>query len=278
MVGQSRFITCRGQEVHFMEWGPPGAPAVICWHGLARTGRDFDELAEQLATRYRVFCPDTPGRGLSQWAPDREQGYCFREYAALAEAFCDGLELETVRWVGTSMGGLIGLTLAAGAFRNRLSHLVLNDIGPEVPESAVARIVAYVGNPPSFATYTELQAWLETVYQPFGANAPAFWKRMAATSARRTDSGALTVHYDPRIVSQFTAHPEDLSLWEPYDTITVPTLLLRGAHSDVLPQAVAEAMTQRGPRPQLVEFPDCGHAPTLTTLAQQRPVLDFLAT
>ncbi len=277
MEGRSRFVQSQGQEVHITEWGDPQAPPVFCWHGLARTGRDFDELAERLAATYYVVCPDTPGRGQSQWAQDRERDYCFALYAALAEGLCETLKLETVRWVGTSMGGLIGLTLAAGAFRHRLSHLVLNDIGPEVPESAVARIVAYVGNPPTFATYAELQEWLETVYQPFGVNPPAFWTRMAQTSARRTDAGALTVHYDPRIVSQFTTHPEDLSLWEAYDTVTTPTLLLRGAHSDVLPAAVAEAMTQRGPCPRLVEFPNCGHAPTLTSADQASPVLDFLA-
>jgi pimeloyl-ACP methyl ester carboxylesterase len=260
-----------------MEWGDPSAPPVVCWHGLARTGRDFDELAIALAADYWVLCPDTPGRGWSQWLRGVPQDYCFQTYEAVAVSLCDELGIGRLRWVGTSMGGHLGMRLATGALKDRITHLVLNDIGPEVPDQAIERIVTYVGNPPAFDSLGELEQWLRTVYVPFGKNSDVFWRRMAETSARRTDSGQITVHYDPQLVRQFTEHSDDLDLWPTYDALRVPTLLLRGRDSDVLPESVAQAMVQRGPCPELCTFEGCGHAPTLASAEQQVPVSSFLA-
>lgn len=277
MTRTSRYLTCAGYEIHVSEWGAANQDVVVMWHGLARTGRDFDDIASHLAERYRIICPDTIGRGLSQWAKDRERDYCFAVYCDIAADLLDQLGVERLRWVGTSMGGLIGLALAAERLKDRITHLVLNDIGPEVPQAAADRIAAYAGNPPSFSTFGEFEAWIRTIYRPFGEHDDATWKLLAETGHRRTDDGRITVHYDPRIVTQFTTHKSDLDLWDEFDAVTCPTLLLRGANSDVLQGGVAEAMTKRGPKAMLVEIEGVGHAPVLNNREQRGIVTAFLA-
>ncbi len=274
---KSRYLTCAGYEIHFTEWGAGNREAVMMWHGLARSGRDFDFIADPLSRRYRVICPDTIGRGLSQWARDREREYCFRVYGDVALDLLRQLEIDTLRWVGTSMGGLIGVTLAAERLQTRISHLLINDIGPEVPKTAAARIVDYVGKPPEFARYEEFETWIRTVYSSFGAHADSAWRHLAETTCRRTDDGRLAVHYDPKIVTQFTTHAGDLDCWPAYDRIACKTLLLRGEVSDVLPNDTARRMTERGPRCTLVEIEGVGHAPVLDTPAQVDLVERFLA-
>lgn len=274
---RSAYIQAAGFEMHVTEWGDPALPALVMWHGLARTGRDFDEAAEALSDSYFVICPDTLGRGLSSWARDFTKDYSYATFGATALGVLDHYRIERLRWVGTSMGGLIGVTLAAGALKGRMTHLVINDIGPDIPEAASARIAAYVGDVPTYDTVAKLEAWLRKNYAPFGRNGDTFWRRMADTSMRRTDGGRVTVHYDPNIVSQFTHHKGDLDQWDAYDTITARTLLLRGAESDVLPAQVAAEMQRRGPKPRLVEFPGVGHAPTLASAAEIALLRDFLA-
>ncbi len=273
----SAYIPCADKELHVTHWGEPSNPAIVMWHGLARTGRDFDELAMALCGEYFVLCPDTLGRGLSSWARDAATDYSYSAYGEHAVAILDHFGIAKLRWVGTSMGGLLGVTLAAGVLKDRITHLVVNDIGPSLPQEAARRIAGYVGSPPVFATMAELEHWLRTNYAPFGKNSEAFWRRMTDTSARRTDAGAVTVHYDPQIVTQFTLHRGDLDCWHHWDNVRAPTLLLRGRDSDVLPAAVAGEMLRRGPRPQLIEFEGCGHAPTLATAEQQQAIREFLA-
>ena len=250
---------------------------VICWHGLTRTGRDFDALAQHLSARYRVICPDTLGRGLSQWALDPEREYCFAFYCEMALDLFHQLGIDRMRWIGTSMGGLLGIILAADALQGRMTHLLINDVGPVIPAEAMQRIVAYAGDLPTFDTLTALEQWLRAIYLPFGPQTDATWRHIAETSWRRTDAGKITVHYDPRIVAQFTIHPSDLDIWAAYDRVKCKTLLLRGATSDVLAREMAEAVTRRGPRCRLVEIEGCGHAPMLNSAAQQRVVDEFLA-
>ncbi|WP_225784576.1 alpha/beta fold hydrolase [Xenophilus sp. Marseille-Q4582] len=277
-----------GREIHWMAWSPAearDAPAVIAWHGLARTGRDMDELAVHLAERgYRVICPDTLGRGLSQWSPQPDEEYQLRFYARLAEALCAHLQLEQVHWVGTSMGGAIGTVCASGLFepamQRRIRSLVLNDNAPELAAPALARIKAYAGQPPAFDTVAELEAFFRTVYQPYGWLSDAQWRRLTETSTRRLPDGRVTPHYDPAMVRQFTAHENDYLIWPHYDALQVPVLLLRGAESDlVLPEAVAR-MRMRGPgaagRLEVIEVPDCGHAPALNVPSQLDAVLAFV--
>ena len=274
---RSTYVNAAGFEVHVTEWGDPGRPALVMWHGLARTGRDFDEAAQALSDTYFVICPDTIGRGLSAWAPRPEIDYSYRSFGDTAIALLDHYGIGHLRWVGTSMGGLIGVTLAGGRLKDRISHLVINDIGPDIPQAGIGRIADYVGNPPVYDTVAEMGAWLRRNYAPFGDNSEAFWQRMIDTSLRRTDDGRITVHYDPAIVSQLTHHRSDLDVWDSYDAIAARTLLVRGATSDVLATDVAAEMVRRGPKPRLVEIAGVGHAPTLAAAAEIDLLRGFLA-
>ncbi len=281
----SQYIDCASVQLHYTDWGKAERGTVIAWHGLARTGRDMDELATHLSQQgYRVICPDTVGRGLSQWSRAPEQEYCLAFYARLARELMDGLQLRAVHWVGTSMGGAIGTLCAAGlvepSLKHRILSLVLNDNAPELAQAAIERIKAYAGQPPAFDTLTELEAFFRQVYKPFGWLSDAQWRRLAETSMRRMPDGRVTPHYDPAMALQFTAHPNDYLIWQHYDAMTQPVLLLRGAESDlVLPETVA-AMRRRGPgkrgKLKVIEVPGCGHAPALNVLQQWEWVADFI--
>ena len=279
MIPRSRYASIPGHEIHLMEWGNPDAPALVLWHGLARTGRDFDELAAGLADRWRVICPDTIGRGLSTWADDPKTEYCSDAYATQALALLDALQIERTAWLGTSMGGLIGMRIASGPDAARLTALIVNDIGPELPKAAEERIVTYAACPPIFERMTEAEAWLRRAYAPFGPAPESFWRRMAECSIRRKGDGSLTVHYDPAIVDQFRLHPEDFHSWDRYARITTPMHLIRGARSDLLTEEIAARMLSTGPKPGLRLFPDCGHAPSLVSgsaIAEVARVLEAL--
>jgi pimeloyl-ACP methyl ester carboxylesterase len=264
----SNYLSCAGRELHYTEWGAGNAETVIAWHGLARTGRDMDDIAAHLARRYRVICPDTIGRGLSQWSPAPEREYCLAFYDQLALGLLDGLGLDRVHWLGTSMGGAIGMHAAAGVLRGRSRRLVLNDSGPEVAAAAIERIRSYAGNPAAFATVTELETYFRTVYKPYGAMSDAQWRRLTETSTRRLPDGRVTPHYDPAMVMQFTHHADDYGLWDEWDSLDIPVLCLRGAESDLLLPATVEQMRRRGPRAVVVEIAGCGHAPSLNTPEQ----------
>lgn len=272
----SHYARCAGHEIHFLEWGASDAPAVIAWHGLARTGRDMDDLAEHLSDRWRVICPDTIGRGLSQWSRQPQQDYCLDGYLRMACDLADALDLKDFDWVGTSMGGALGLVAAAGPLRHRIRRLVMNDIGPQLEPLAVQRIRDYAGQPPAFDSVTELEAFFRQVYRPYGWLSDAQWRRLAETSVRRLPDGRLTPHYDPAIVAQFIHHPQDYDRWPEWEGLNLPVLCLRGEHSDLLSAVTAQAMVRRQPLARLVTIPDCGHAPALNTPAQWHLVREFL--
>lgn len=274
---RSRYLVCEGREIHVTEWGPADAPAVVAWHGLARTGRDMDELAAHLAPRWRVICPDTLGRGLSQWSPRPAEEYCLGFYVKLAVALVDQLGLDRFHWVGTSMGGAIGLRAAAGPLRGRMRSLLLNDIGPRLAPPAVARIRAYAGQPPAFGTVSELEAYFRTVYAPYGWLSDTQWRRLTETSTRRLPDGRVTPHYDPAMVQQFEHHPADYDQWAAWDSLDLPVLCLRGETSDLLEPETARAMRERGPRARVIEVPGCGHAPALNVPEHFAWVDGFLA-
>lgn len=265
---RSAYLDCEGRELHYVEWGAGHRETVIAWHGLARTGRDMDDIAAHLAQRYRVICPDTIGRGLSQWSPDPRREYSLAFYGRLAVSLADQLGLDHFHWLGTSMGGAIGIHLAAGALKGRIRRLVLNDIGPKLGESAVERIRSYAGKPPQFERVSELERYFRTVYQPYGWLSQEQWRRLAETSTRRTAEGKVTPHYDPNMVMQFLHHPRDYDQWDAYDSIDVPTLCLRGETSDLLLAATADEMRKRGPRAVVVTIAGCGHAPALNVPEQ----------
>ncbi len=273
---RSCYVSCLGHELHYMEWGSSDASPVVLWHGLARTGRDFDDLAAVLAERYRVLCPDTIGRGLSAWSAVPETEYCFAFYADLACDFADRLGLERLRWVGTSMGAALGITVAGGVLRQRISHLVLNDIAPTMPDAARQRIGEYVGSPPDFATLSELEAYYRALYVGFGEHTDAQWRRMAETGYRRLPNGRFTTHHDPAIARQLIAHPRDFEQWETYEAVTARTLLLRGESSALVSREDASRMHECGPRAEVIPIPGCGHAPGLNVAQQIDVVKTFL--
>ena len=273
----SVYVQAGDHEIHLTEWGDPAKPALIMWHGLARTGRDFDDLAQALCGDYFVICPDTLGRGMSAWAGDPATDYSFEVFGDHALAIIEHYKIDKLRWVGTSMGGLLGMVLAGGRLKGRITHFVVNDVGPTLPQDAVDRIVTYAGNPPIFDTVMEMEKWLRAAYAPFGDNPDSFWRKMTETSIRRTDAGKVTVHYDPKIVTHLTAQPDDFDLWAYWDAIDADTLLLRGETSDVLLPENAEEMRARGPRPRMETFEGVGHAPTLGTEREFRLIADFLA-
>ena len=256
------------------EWGPEDGAPVICCHGLTRSGRDFDVLARALAARgRRVLCPDLPGRGASDWLPD-PMLYTPPSYVvALAHllARLDG----PVDWVGTSLGGICGMMVAAGA-GHPIRRLVLNDIGARVPSSAAARIAAYIRLPLAFDDVAALEAHLRQVHAPFGPLTDSQWRHLAETSQRRLPDGRLALHYDPGLAVPFdqsATGPVDLSLV--WSRVAIPTLLLRGAESDILDAETAAEMAMR-PGVRLVVLPGIGHAPALMDPAQIELVAGFL--
>ncbi|HKX41322.1 MAG TPA: alpha/beta hydrolase [Burkholderiaceae bacterium] len=273
----SHYLRCAGRELHCLEWGAQHAETVVAWHGLARTCRDMDDIAQHLAQRYRVICPDTIGRGLSQWSPQPEREYCLSFYEQLAGSLVDQLGLTQFHWLGTSMGGAIGTRAAARSLHGRIRRLVLNDNGPELAEAAIMRIRSYAGNPAAFATVSELEAYFRSVYKPYGWLSDAQWRRLAETSTRRLPDGRVTPHYDPAMVMQFTHHDDEYLQWDDWERLDIPVLCLRGESSDLLLPDVAERMRTTGPCAVVVEIKDCGHAPALNTPEQWALVERFLA-
>lgn len=267
-------------RIHYTDWGDPGAEQiVICVHGLTRNGRDFDFLAQALAPRFRVICPDVAGRGRSDWLQAKED-YAYPQYCAdmtaLIARLTSGGKPRRIYWVGTSMGGVIGMLLASRP-KSPMEKLVVNDVGTVIPKAALVRISAYVGRDPRFKTLDEMEAMLRIVCAPFGPLTDAQWRHLAETGAKQHEDGSWGLRYDPGIAIPFQKEPlADVDLWQFWDTIACPTLLLRGAQSDVLPKDTANAMTRRGPRPRLVEFDGIGHAPMLMAADQIQVVRDFL--
>jgi pimeloyl-ACP methyl ester carboxylesterase len=261
----------------YLEWGRRDNPRVlICVHGLTRCARDFDVLAERLATRYRVVCPDVAGRGDSDWLKNPME-YQVAVYVSDLVALIARLDVETVHWVGTSLGGLIGMALAALP-GSPVTRLVLNDVGPVLTASSLARIGAYVGQWPPLPTIEAAEAYVRSVGAPFGPHSDAEWRFLTEHVVRRNADGSWRMHYDPALATAFTAQPldRDMELWSVYDAIRCPTLVLRGEQSDLLTAQTAQAMSLRGPRARVVELAGVGHAPTLLHDDQVEVVADFL--
>lgn len=265
--------------VCYTEWGDPDNPRiVICVHGLARSGRDFDYLARVLQTEFRVVCPDVVGRGRSDWLTDKQE-YGYPQYMADMNALIArataGKEDSTVYWVGTSMGGIIGMLLASRP-KSPIAKLVVNDVGTVIPKAALERIGKYVGNTPRFPTLEALEGHVRLVSAPFGPLSDEQWRHITAHAARQLEDGSWTTAYDPAIGNPFHQPQRDVDLWAYWDAIRCPTLLLRGAESDLLLRDNARAMMQRGPPARFVEFDGIGHAPMLMADDQIAVVREFL--
>jgi len=263
-------------RVAYWEWGQ-GPRTIVCVHGLTRNGRDFDVLAERLSERLgaRIVCPDVVGRGRSGRLANPDL-YGYPQYLADMAALIARLDVESVDWVGTSMGGLIGLLLAAQP-NSPIRRLVVNDVGPFVPKAALERLASYVGTDPAFATEAEVEAYLRTHYSGFGRLTDAQWAHLARHSAVRQPDGSFRMAYDPGISRLFKTAPiGDVDLWPVWKSVRCPVLLVRGTESDLLPNETAQRMLIEGPPTTLVEVPETGHAPALMEEAQLRAVEAFL--
>ncbi|MDZ4143551.1 MAG: alpha/beta hydrolase [Burkholderiales bacterium] len=282
-----------GHRMAYWQWGnPTAAHVVVCVHGLSRQGRDFDVLAQALVARaggaLRLVCPDVAGRGQSEWLKD-PMGYQVPHYAADMLALIARLHaqapVEALDWIGTSMGGLIGLAVCGQPglpLPVPVRRLVLNDVGPVIEWQALVRIGTYLGHTGRFASVQQAADAMWAISSSFGPHTPAQWLALSEPMVRPHPEGGVTLHYDPAIAMPFrtvtaeSAAQGEAALWQLYDAVTAQTLLLRGADSDLLSPATAQAMTQRGPRARLVEFAGVGHAPTLVATDQVTVVQGFL--
>ncbi len=266
-----RHVTCASPKglhrIGYAEWGPRDAPVLLCVHGLTRNGRDFDALAERLAGRWRVVCPDMIGRGTSDRAVDPAL-YAVPQYLADCVTLIARLDVEELTWLGTSMGGVIGM-LAASMPGNPIRRLILNDIGPEVGQTGLGRIGGDIGDDPTFTSFEEGERALRTRMSEFGEHTDAQFRYLSRHYVVQRD-GRWTFHYDPAIGTSFRAAAGQPSpvLWPFYDAIRCPVRVIRGETSDILSAQTAQAMTQRGPRARVEEVPAVGHAPSLIAAEQ----------
>jgi len=261
----------------YTEWGDRQNPRVlVCVHGLTRNGRDFDALAEAMSAHYRVICPDVVGRGQSGRLRD-PAGYGIPQYVADMVTLIARLNVDSVHWVGTSMGGLIGMALAAQEC-TPLRKLVLNDVGPLITVESLQRIATYVGTDPQWASFNEALAYVKLISAPFGQLSEAQWHHLTETSIVQRADGRWAFRYDPRIAEPFKAAfvDKDIDLWPIYAGITCPTLVVRGAESDLLTRDTWQQMGACGPQAQLAEIPGVGHAPMFQSDEQIAIVRDFL--
>lgn len=275
-----RYVQCvspRGlHRIAYREWGDRSNPRVlVCVHGLTRCARDFDRLAAAMSDRYRVVCPDVAGRGDSDWLPEPTL-YQLPQYVADMVTLIARLDVERVHWVGTSMGGLIGMALASFP-RTPVARLVLNDAGPVISKASLERIATYVGAR-TFPTLEAAEQYVRAVSAPFGPHSDAEWRFLTEVVVRRNADGTWRLHYDPAIAEPLRASmPEkDLELWHLWDPVRCPTLVLRGAESDLLSRETCATMAERGPKARIVEIAGVGHAPTLMHEDQIALVRDFL--
>jgi pimeloyl-ACP methyl ester carboxylesterase len=282
---RQHFVQCLSKSgfhnMAYTEWGDPANSRVlVCVHGLTRCGRDFDDLARALCDEYRVVCPDVVGRGLSDWLTDKSL-YVIPQYAADMVTLLARLDAEAVHWVGTSMGGLIGMGVAAQD-KSPIDRLVLNDVGPVLKAASLARIGDYLGSPPRFDNIEQAEQFVRLVSQPFGPLSDAQWRHLTVYTTRSTSDGKIEFRYDPGIAAPYMLEMNasgvghDVEMWPLYDAIRCPTLLLRGEQSDLLSVDTARLMTERGPRARLVKIPGVGHAPMLMDPAQIQTVREFL--
>jgi len=269
-------------RVAYTLWGKSAAKrSVLCVHGVTRNGRDFDFLAADLAqdpdSDFRVACPDLPGRGHSHWLSEPAD-YALPLYMSDMTAMIARLGVEQVDWVGTSLGGLIGMSLAALP-NSPIRSLVINDIGPFVPNAALKRIGQYVGHSEEFTSYEALKTYLMNVHATFGPISDEHWDHLCHHSGHQNADGSWRLHYDPAIAIAFRqAANLDIDLWSVWEQVTCPVLILRGEESDILTRDTAYQMLERGPAAELIEFPGTGHAPSLMEDAQIEAVRSWLST
>lgn len=260
----------------YMDWdGPADRPAALCVHGLTRNSRDFDFLAAELARTRRVVAADIVGRGESDWMQNSST-YDYPNYVSDMAMLINNMNVPELDWIGTSMGGIIGMLIAASP-NAPVRKLVLNDVGAMVPKPALERIADYLGREFSFSSLEEIEAHLRLIHEPFGPLTDAQWRHMAIHSSRQTEDGSWQLHYDPAIAEPILAKPmQDVDLWPVWDAIACPVLVIRGETSDILTEETAHEMTLRGPKADLVTIAGSGHAPALMDDDQITIIRDWL--
>lgn len=264
-------------RIAYREWGAPDCDrVVVCVHGLTRNSHDFDVLAAALQERWRVVCPDLPGRGASDWLPDPAL-YDVPHYLGAMACLVARLGVEAVDWIGTSLGGLIGLVLAAQP-NTPIRRLVLNDVGPFLPAGGLERLQRAMTVPqPEFASIVEAERWFRAAMATFGPLADEQWRAIAEHGIRPVSVGRWRLHFDPAIVAHFLSRPaEDVVLWPLWDRLACPVLAIRGADSDVLSAATVAEMQRRGPSCNELVVPHTGHAPMLMNADEVSAVVDWL--
>ncbi len=263
------------------EWGETkNSRVAICVHGMSRNARDFDWLARRLSLTHRVIAIDCPGRGRSDWLAD-PSGYQLPTYVGDLADLLSSLRLTQVDWIGTSMGGLIGMAVASGAeprLRGQIRRLVLNDVGPFLPGKAMDRIGTYVGRAPRFRTFKPARDYQSSVNAEWAAMSKAQRDHVTFYAVRPHPKGGFEVHYDPHIADVLHAGPvPDLAVWERWDAVKCPVLVLRGAESDILLAETVAEMQRRGPPTSVAEIPGVGHTPSLMKIGQIGMITRFLA-
>ncbi|MGB0935336.1 MAG: alpha/beta fold hydrolase [Alphaproteobacteria bacterium] len=267
---QQHYIDCLStagfHKMAYVEWGAENKNAVVCVHGLTRNGRDFDFLSRELMSDYRIICPDIVGRGKSDWLPEAYL-YNFPQYLADLTALMARLNVASVDWVGTSMGGVLGMLLAAQP-HSPIRRLVMNDVGPQIPASAAKRIADYAGKSLHFDSLEQVEAHFRKIYGPFGELRDEHWAHIAKYSAKELDDGGYTCAYDPNIIIPPVEGAPDIDLWDQWAGVKCPVLVLRGETSDILTKDTLEQMKATHNNITAVEVADVAHAPALMEPSQ----------
>lgn len=270
------FVRVRELEIAVRIWNPNAPRTLIAWHGLARHGGDFNALASELGSGWRILAPDTPGRGLSSWSMFPAHDYRYSHYVTTAIALLDHFKLECVDWLGTSMGGLLGMLIAGDSQHSaRISRLILNDVGPELNKQGLIGLSSYFGITHRFSTFSVLQQELTQHYASFGITSESAWRELALNSARRLPDGSWTYHFDPRIGEQFV-HDTPRDMWADWENIRCSVMVIRGEESSLLDAGTLSRMAEAHPELVTLTVPNCGHAPMLDKPAQVDPIRHFL--
>ena len=272
---RSRFVTCQNRKIHLMEWGNPQREKVVIWHGVTGTCHDHEILAASLAQQYHVICPDAIGCGLSDWVKDARRDPSLNFAADIAREMMRQLEATSVRWIGSSKGGSLGMILAAEMQECPVTHLVLNDVGPTLPERFRQAVKTKLAKPPQFDDFLAFENHLREFLSKTGLSLrEQQWRRLAMHWSRRKDNGTFTFHNDPAIANQFSDHPEDFDLWHHFQRINCKTLLIKGQHSIVSAED-AERMQRDGSDCTLYKRQG-GHVTLLDSAEEQSVIIDFL--
>ncbi|MEQ8227583.1 MAG: alpha/beta hydrolase [Rhodospirillales bacterium] len=254
-------------RINYWQQGPSDGPVLLCVHGLTRNGRDFDAVADRFAGRWRVVCPDIVGRGDSDRLANPDL-YGYPQYLSDLTALIARLNVDKVAWLGTSMGALLGMFMAAGQ-GTPVERLLMNDAGPLVTKESLQRIAAYLGNAPDFSDMAQAEAYIRQVHAPFGPLTDEQWAHLARHSVHENGEGRFVLKYDPAIAKPFQgAVDQDLVLWPVWNAVTCPVTVIRGAESDLLTAETAVEMGERGPRAKVHEVAGVGHAPALMSADQ----------